>query len=97
MVPLLDSFRLRKARALPWTRWGLRPQTPISAARLFITFSAKPINHLDSWLRRSPNNGGLGPQSLTRIGLGTAYLADLICKGFSAVRFKPRPGGATST
>jgi len=26
------------ARALPWTRWGRRPQTPISAARLFLNF-----------------------------------------------------------
>src|SRR5271168_2075753 len=41
-----------KARALPWTRWGLRPQTPNSAARRFLIFLAKPINNMDSWLRR---------------------------------------------
>jgi hypothetical protein len=33
----------RKARALPWTRWGRRPQTPFSVARLFIVVLAKPI------------------------------------------------------
>src|SRR5271167_2270149 len=36
-----------KARALPWTRWGLRPQTPISAARLFHAFLAKPVTVID--------------------------------------------------
>ena len=25
----VNSWKESKARALPWTRWGLRPQTPI--------------------------------------------------------------------
>ena len=35
--------RSRKTRALPWTRCGLRSQTPESAARLFLTYAAKPV------------------------------------------------------
>ncbi len=61
---------IKKARALPWTRWGRharaccarRPQTPISAARLFIVSPAKPKHGFQA----SPfppqflMNGGLG-------------------------------------
>src|SRR5271167_394752 len=37
-------MRKVKARALPWTRWGLRPQTPISAARLFLCLLGEASN-----------------------------------------------------
>ncbi|MEJ0046235.1 MAG: hypothetical protein WDN04_09030 [Rhodospirillales bacterium] len=31
-----EAIQRSNAGALPWTRWSLRPQTPNSAARLFI-------------------------------------------------------------
>jgi hypothetical protein len=38
----LGGFKVRKARALPWTRWGRRPQTPFIKRRL--EGAARPKN-----------------------------------------------------
>ncbi|MEJ0045074.1 MAG: DUF427 domain-containing protein [Rhodospirillales bacterium] len=51
------SMQLRNGRrpgAMPWTRWGLRPQTPDSAARLFIVSRRSQYQTRIVWLRRSP-------------------------------------------
>src|SRR5271156_6168750 len=87
-----DSLRLthRKARALPWTRWGRRPQTPILSVPRLASAASKPAQStvLREWYRglppRSANDsggtpsGGQGPEPHGRRSQSTSTYHALI-------------------
>jgi hypothetical protein len=70
--------------ALPWTRWGRGPQTPISAARLFLTSRPFPPTILDEWGLGPPAPAGPGQSP----GLSNLNLALM---GQSPLAFSPGP------
>ena len=83
--PVGFQVKLRKARALPWTRWGLRPQTPTIKNRCR---NGEAKNACNLLLRQAVKPGGksYGGQSMGRGALyhllrNRLYLGEVPHKG----------------